>query len=264
MVKLPEYMPDNVKFDTRHLYMLSILMNSHKDGRCAVEDVYRTALMVDSNYGRSRKIANGFINDDKCVRSVDGETVYLCSLRKPFGKRLGTFEDDELHSFTTFRDNLILRTLIKVKRISAKSAAKRFNVTSKTIFNIVRKLREEGRLEVVNNYIVINSEKCSELVTVKVPNSNKRAVRAANSYYDPDDRNSAGVLMYSENVIEVAKNSTYSRGKTGRYYDGSVFWTLKNGSEPMDNYKIYSMTVSREGAREIFKFMDRCDGKKRK
>jgi DeoR/GlpR family transcriptional regulator of sugar metabolism len=81
--------------------------------------------------------------------------VYLCSLRKPFGKRLGTFEDDELHSFTTFRDNLILRTLIKVKRISAKSAAKRFNVTSKTIFNIVRKLREEGRLEVVNNYIVI-------------------------------------------------------------------------------------------------------------
>jgi hypothetical protein len=86
MVKLPEYMPDNVEFDTRHLYMLSILMNSHKDGRCAVEDVYRTALMVDSNYGRSRKIANEFINDDKCVRSVDGETGVLVFFKKAVWK----------------------------------------------------------------------------------------------------------------------------------------------------------------------------------
>ena len=261
MIKLPEYMPDNVKFDMKHLYMLSVLMNDHKDGKCSYADVRKAAKLVDSNRARSITVADEFINDDKCVRAVDGDEIYLCSLRKPFGRRLGTFNESELSDFITFRDNLIARTLVKVGRISAKAAASRFGVTDRTIRTIVKKLREEGKIQVVNNFILINSRKCREIDTVKVPDSNMRGIRAANSYYSSDDRDVTGVYADKE---YVKYRASHSQGKHEKYYDGTAMWTYLGESGPVDNFKLHSMTRKRSGAIELNKIMNHFDGKRRR
>ena len=259
MIRLPEYYPAEVNYELRHLYMLCILMEDHKNGKCRYSDVYETALKVDSNGYRANKIAEAFTQDKQCVRGIaENGDIYLSSIRKPFNHHVKEYEDWQVENFLTFRNQLLLRTITKVKRISATTIAKRFNLTTRQIFNIIKDLRESGQLEVVNNFIVLNVDKNADIETIHVPDSSKRAIKASNSYYLPDNRNDSGhpISMHAEYVKEVKD----SYGKRGRYFEGEALWLFMHKSGPVDNFEMLKMSRSRKGAKSMYKIMNRLEG----
>ena len=260
MIRLPEYYPSDVNYNLKHLYMLCILMENHKNGKCQYSDVYETALRIDSNTYRANKVAEEFSQDKQCVRGIakNGE-MYLASIRKPFNHHVKEYDDWQVENFITFRDQLLLRTITKVKRISTSTIAKRFNLTQRQIFNIIKKLRESGQLEIVNNFIVLSIDRNTEIETTHVPDSDKRAIKASNSYYLPDNRNDSGhpISMHAEYVKEI-KNSC---GKRGRYFEGDALWVLSRKSGPVDNFEMLAMSRSAKGAKTLYKIMDRLEGK---
>lgn len=232
------------------LYVHTLMFNTHKDGKCTLDELLHTLQSVDKNVTRNKDKALKYI-DSIFVRGEDGQTIYLSSLRKMGNGHLTDLEPHEWSSFYAFRKALIKLTILSEKRwISYISLSKRFGVCTKTIGKIVKELAREGKIIVEENYILVNAGDRRDNGFKREKHLPVNSLRISNSYCE--NRNFYGGAKQNGN------NQNSIPGNPRRhYYFAHEVWAKLGNDGPVENDVLYKMSRSRNGSAQLYKALKR-------
>ena len=231
------------------LYVHTLMFNTHKDGKCTLDELMRELQSVDKNVTRNREKALKYI-DSIFVRGEDGQTIYLSSLRKMGNGHLIDLEPYEWSTFYAFRKALIKRTILSEKRwISYTSLSKRFGVCTKTIGKIVKQLVREEKVIVEENYILVNAGDRRDNGFKREKHLLMNSLRISNSYCE--NRNFYGGAKQSGNQKSIPGNPRR------HYYFAQEVWARLGNDGPVENDVLFGMSRSRNGSALLYKALKR-------
>lgn len=234
------------------LYMALLLRDYTNNGTVHLESVEYVSSTIDSNKTRSKKYVDMFLKSE-FVRGIDGDIVYLDSIKVKFNNHLRDVPIDAISTFGKFRDFIILSCLEYYVHISAQSVAALLGMSERQVRKIIHRLVETGRIERTERYVDLEQE-CKPPVAITEGcvvqsdkgNSDSQLLRITPEYK---------VIRVRKKVLKPYRvERTY---KTFRDAGKCLVWSLKDIAMRfgVSFFDIFKMRKDKKGAKILNKML---------